>query len=219
MKIGVNSEDVRQFVITLFPPGKCFPSSQDTLLKIFEAITSNGLWDCLHYSPLVQIVQTFGANDTEMEGWVQSYENDLKAYSIVTTVEDYIEADLDVADASMAECAKYDSRYYCPMEWKTEFIDHTLQYLADVWKLFSGRYLVPKSPPTALLHRVQEGCVSVTWLIPLDLILTLINRIKVDTDFLEKYHILRVTVGNRCVYEVSHETKHVVKFSLGLETT
>lgn len=203
---GVDTQEVRLFVINQFPPGDHIPPPSASLSEVFEAITYHGLWDYNHYSPLVRIVRAFGAEDTEMESWVQAYKKDLKAYLLVTTVEDYIEADLDVCHPPPVNCAKYDCRYYCPVELKLDesFVDHTLRYLADVWEMFSGRCLVPDSPPTALLDRVRKGCFSVTWLIPSSLVLSLAKRIEVNTDFLEEHRIIRVTVGDKCVYEVSH---------------
>ena len=198
---GVSIERFRMFVKNRFPPGDFIPQPPASLMEIFEAITDHGLWDYFHYSPLVHIVQTFGANDPEMEGWVQTYKQDVKAYKLVTTLEDYIDADINIADPPPAQKAKYDPRYYCPVEWKTNFVDHTLQYLTEVWELFSSRYLVPDYPPTALLDRVCKGCFVVTWLIPTDLISGLIERVKTDTKFFQQYHILRVTVGEECIYE------------------
>ena len=142
----------------------------------------------------------FGANDTEMESWVQDYEKDLKAYTIVTELEAYVEPDLDTAAPPPAKRAKYDRQYYCPVEWKTKFVNHSLEYLADMWKMFSCRYLVPDSPPTALLDRVRKGCFSVTWLIPSHLIPSLIERMKTDIEFFKQHHILTVTVGEECAY-------------------
>ena len=145
-----------------------------------------------------------------MKGCVNTYKQDLKAYQLVTTVEEYIEADLDVADAPPAKRARYDSHYYTPVEWKTKFVKHTLQYLADVWELFSSHYLVPDSPPTALLERVRRGCFSVTWLVPTGLIPQLIKRVQLDTEFFQKHRILKLTVGKECVYkEVAEEITSV----------
>ena len=138
-----------------------------------------------------------------MDVWVQNYKKDVKAYSIVTTLEDCIEADLDVADHPPAECAKYNPCCYTPVEWKTKFVDHSLQYLTEVWELFSSHYLMPDSPPTALLDRVCKGCFSITWLVPSSLIPPLIKRVKSDTKFFQQHLILKVTVGDKCVYEES----------------
>lgn len=198
---GVNTEEFRLFVANQFPPGDVIPRSPTNVMKIFEAITDNGLWDYFHYSPLVRIAERYGENDPEIEGWVQSYMKDIKAFSAVAKLEDYIEADLDVTDPPPAKKAKYDSRYYCAVEWKAEFIDHSLQYLTEVWKLFSSHYLVPDSPPTALLDRVCKGCFSITWLVPSGLIPHLIKRAKTDTHFFQQHHILSVTVGGERIYE------------------
>ena len=206
-----------------FPPGDCIPRSPTSLTEIFEAITHHRLWDYFHYSPLVRIVQKFGSSDQEMERWVQTYKQDLRAYQLVATVEDYIETDLDVADPPPARCdldiadlptscAKYDPRYYHPMEWKTKFIDHSLQHLTEVWELFSSHYLMPDSPPTALLDRVRRGCVSVTWLVSSCLIPSLTKRVKIDTEFFHKHHILKVTVGKECIYEEVTEESTSVSF-------
>ena len=147
-----------------------------------------------------------------MKGWVNTYKQDLKAYQLVTTVEEYIEADLDVADTPPAKRARYDSRYYTPVEWKTKFVKHTLQYLADVWELFSSHYLVPDSPPTALLERVRRGCFSVTWLVPTGLIPQLVKRVQLDTEFFQKHRILKVTVGKECIYKEIAEKITSVSF-------
>ena len=210
---GVNIRKFRLFVKNQFPPGHCIPPLPTSLTDIFEAITHHGLWDYLHYSPIVHIVKAFGANDPEMEDWVQAYEKDLKAYSLVTTVEAYIETDLNVADPTPVNIAKYDPRYYYPVEWKTSFIDHSLKHLSEVWKLFSCRYLVPDSPPTAILDRIRKGCFVVTWLVPSHLIPPLIKRIKNDTEFFQQHNILKVTVGEECVYEQVIEKSTLVSYS------
>ena len=262
-KKRVRIRQFRLFVKKQFPPGDFIPPPPASFTEIFEAITYHGLWDFLHYSPLVHIIHKFGGNDPEMEGWVQNYRKDLKAYSMVTTVEKYIEADLNVTDLSPAKrakiypdvtatpsakrvkidpdvtatppakrvkidpdvtatppakrvkidpdvtatppanLAKYDSRYCCPVEWKTNFIDHSLNHLIKVWKRFSSQYLMPDTPPTALLtgnHLHKSGSL-VTWLIPSGLIPSLIKRAQIDSDFFQQHRILRMTVGGKCVYE------------------
>lgn len=201
-EIGVDIGQFRLFVTNQFPPGYFIPAPPTTLKEVFEAITHHELWGYFHYSPLVRIVQRFGSNDPKMEAWVEKYKKDLKSYQLVATIEDYIVPELNTcADPPPAKKAKYDRRYVCPVEWKTDFIDHSLKYLAEVWELFSIHYLVPKSPPTALLDRIHIGCVSITWLVPSGLIPQLINRAKIDTTFFQEHCIIKVTVGDQCVYE------------------
>ena len=217
-KNEVDTEQIRLFATNQFPPGHFIPPHPASLVEIFKAITSHGVWDCLHYSPLVHIVRTFGPGDSEMKEWVQTYEKDLKAYQIITTVENYIDADLGVSDLPPAECAKYDTYYYQAVEWKTNFIDHSLKYLAEVWELFSCNYLVPESPPTALLDRVQHGCFSVRWLVPSKLIPTLKKKVKTNTDFFQQYRILKVTVGDQYIYEEVTLVSFLRALDVSLET-
>ena len=199
------------FVANQFPPGDCIPQSPNSLTEVFDAITHHGLWDYFHYSPLVHIAKTFCAGDPEMEGWVQTYKQDMKAYSFVTTLEEHIEADHGVADTPPAKRAKYDTRYNTQMEWKAEFIDHSLQYLTEVWEMFSSHYLEPDSPPTALLDRVRKGCFVLTWLVPSHQVPKLNKKIQIDTTFFRQHHILKVTVGEKCVYQQANEKTILVR--------
>ena len=52
-----------------------------------------------------------------------------------------------------------------------------------------------------MLDHVRTGCVSVTWLVPSGLIPQLKKTVKVDTAFFQKHRILKVIVGDQCVYE------------------
>ena len=202
LKNGVDIETFRLFVVALFPPGDCIPPLPTDLTKIFEAITHHGLWDSLHYSPLVRIVRKFGAGDRQMKAWIKKHKKDVKAYAIVASIKDCIESNLATCtDQSQVDKAKHDPRYNCPVEWKTHFLDHSLQHLTDVWEMFSNHYLVPDSPPTALLDHVREGCVSVTWLVPSYLTKQLAERVKVDPELLQGYRIVKVTVKGDVVYQ------------------
>ena len=163
----------------------------------------------------MRIVQAFGAGDPEMETWIQDYKKAVKAYTIVASIKDCIDSDLDTSTVqSRVDSAKYDARYNCPVEWKTDFVDHSLQHLTEVWEMFSDRYLVPDSPPTALLDRVRRGCVSVTWLVPSYLIPQLIKRVKMgNIMFFQKHRILKVTVAGEVVYEEEVAKKAVSKYA------
>ena len=205
-KNGVDIHQFLQYAKSRFHPGYFIPLSPTNLTEIFDSITDHGMWDYFHCSPLLHVVQTFGAGDPEMKVWVQSYMKDLKSYRSVKKIEAFIESDNDELDASTepppARRAKYDSRYCCQMEWKTRFgTDHTLEYLTDVWEMFSLCYLDPDSPQTALLDRIREGCISVTWLIPSYLVPQLTKRAKINTKFFQKHGILKVTVSDQCIYE------------------
>jgi len=136
LKNGVDIEKFWLFVVSLFPPGDFIPPLPTNLTEIFEAITHHGLWDSLHYSPLVRIVREFGAGDPEMKAWIENYKKDLRSYALLTKIEDYIVSELvTCAETPAAKEAKYDPRYCRPVEWKTDFDDHTLHYFTEVWEI------------------------------------------------------------------------------------
>ena len=206
-KLYKNGVDIKQFwvfVINLFSPGECIPSPPTDFTEVFGAITRHGLWDYFHYFPLAQIIREFCASDPDRETLIEQYEKDLRAYRAIASIEDYIEFNLDLDICTVpppAKRAKYDHRYYRRMKWKTDFVDHSLKHLDDVWKVFSTQYLVPDCPPTRLLERICKGCVCIEWLVPSGLIPQLIKRAKINTDFFRKHRILKVTVGDQCIYE------------------
>jgi len=159
LKNGVDIEKFRFFVVALFRPRDCIPPLPTNLTKIFEAITHHGLWDSLHYSPLVRIVREFGAGDPEMKAWIENYKKDVRSYSLLTRIDDHIMSELVTCAATpAAKGAKYDPRYCHPVERITYLGDHILHYFTEVWGMLSGHFLLPDSPPTALLDYVRSGC-------------------------------------------------------------
>ena len=200
LKSGVDVEDFRFFIVTIFPLGNVIPPPPTALAEIFTAITCHHLWDYFHYSPLERIVKKYFDGDPEMEALVQEYKSDLRSYNSKMKIIDYIEPKLD------DHTTKYDLRYYCPVEWKItqSLANNTLNYLSYMWGMFSFHYFEPDPPSTSSLECVCkfEGSSSITWRVPSYLIPQLINKVKDDTRFFQKHHgILKVTVAGQCVYE------------------
>ena len=79
----INAKDLHIFLISCFPPGECIPRSAD-IHEVFEAITSNKLWDSWNYLPLKRIVEGFAADDQEIASWIEAYRQDLKSYKVTT---------------------------------------------------------------------------------------------------------------------------------------
>ena len=98
-----------------------------------------------------------------MNKLVQDYMKDLKSCTSMTKIMDCT-AELVLANPTEPLPGKYNPGYNRPVEWKTNFIDHALQYLVEVWETFSSHYLLTNSPPIALLDGIRRGCVSITWL-------------------------------------------------------
>ena len=92
----INLKDLHTFLTSYFSPGHCIPHSAD-IHEIFEAISSNKLWDYWNYLPLKKIVEGFAADDEEIASWIEAYKQDLKSYKVTTKLFECI------ADASSNE--------------------------------------------------------------------------------------------------------------------
>ena len=193
----INFEDLQTFLISCFPPGECIPRSSN-INEIFEAITCHQLWDYWNYYPLEGIVQEFAPNDPDITSWIETYRQDLESYKVVTKLIHHIES-----------LAKYDKRYYQRVSFKlkTEFTDHTLKYIDDLWNKFSNLHDLPSR--VALFDSIREGCVSIVWLIPSHLAPQIRSTTPHSADFYRKHEITRVELGEECIYQENEEHQKV----------
>ena len=195
----INIEDLQIFLISCFSPGECIPRSSN-INEIFGAITRHKLWDYWNYYPLEVIVQEFAPNDPEITSWIETYRQDLESYKIVTKLIHHIESPLDEEQP-----AKYDKRYYQSLSFKlkTEFTDHSLKYVDDLWNKFSNLHGLP--PRVALFDSIHKGCVPM--LIPSHLAPQIRSRTSLSGDFYRKHEITRVELGEECIYQEEEHHK------------
>ena len=203
-----NVREFRLFVIARFPPGDCIPQSGD-LGELFEAITRNGLWDFWNYQPLEDIVHQFGADDKQMEDWVNKYKADLAGFKACTKIVDYLavvesDSSFDESDQdqpTQPKQAKYDRKYYhkLSLRLKVKVTDQSLSYIDDIWRSVSEYHLIP--PLSMLLERICKGSLTVVWLIPTGLVPRLLKQIHQAGDFFKQHHIASVSLGDQYVYD------------------
>ena len=201
----INIDDFRVFVVNLFQPGDCIPNS-NSVHEIFCAITQNGLWDCVNYFPLKQIIEEFACNDTEMSDWVKQYEEAVSGYMLCTKISEHIgvvavsdssDTDSDDSDKQMEEKqAKYDPRYYreLSLKVKAKVTEESMQYVSELWESFASRYHLPSR--AAILDSVHAKCILVTWMVPTKHTPELIQKAHADPDFFKEHNILWATVDD-----------------------
>ena len=198
----VNVGDFWVFVVNLFQPGDCIPDSS-SVREIFCAITKNGLWDCVNYSPLKLIVEEFACDDTEMSDWVKQYEEAVSGYMLCTKISDHIDvvavsnsSDTDSDEQLEEKPAKYDPRYYrsLSLKVKAKVTEASMQCVSELWKSFASRYHLPSR--MAILDSIRAECILVTWLIPTKHTLELFQKARADPDFFQEHNILWAAVDD-----------------------
>ena len=198
----INIDEFQLFVVSLFQPGDCIPDSVN-VHGIFCAITKNGLWDCVNYFPLQQIIKEFAFEDVQMTEWLKQYEDARSGYMLCTKISDHIGAvavsdssDTDSDEQLKEKPAKYDPRYYRRLSLKVraEVTEMSMQYVSELWESLASHYCLPSR--AAILDSVHAKCILVTWLVPTKHTLELIEKAHADSVFFEKHNVLWAKVND-----------------------
>ena len=214
----INMKELRVFLKT-FSPGECIPETSD-IHEIFEALSSNKLWDSWNYLPLKKIVEGFAADDKELESWIEAYEQDLKSYKATTRLIDRIsvaESDSTVDESEEEEHdkpARYDKRFYRTLSFKlkTKFTDQTMEYIDKLWEEIADLYGLPRY--VILLDSIRKGCVSIVWRIPSHIAPKILNAPPPSDKFYRKHEITRVEYGGEGIYQEGKVQIYILCFCI-----
>ena len=202
----IHIDEFLLFVVSLFQPGDCIPDSQ-SVYGIFRAITKNGLWDCVNYFPLKQIIKEFACEDMQMTEWLKQYEEARSGYMLCTKISDHIgvvavldSSDIDSDEQLEEKAAKYDPRYYrrLSLKVKAKVTEMSMQYVSELWEALASHYHLPSR--MAILDSVHAECILVTWLVPTKHTLELIQKARVDPVFFQEHNVLWAIVDDDSLY-------------------
>ena len=190
------------FMVALFPPGTCIPSSN--IIKIFEAITRHGLWSYWHYTPVEKIVAEYAPNDDEMKGWLDKYKKELSGYKATTKIADAIELysiDEFEVDPSRRLTVANDPDYLRQLSFKLKTLvtEKSLVYVDELWVSLAEYFLLPLL--SALLDKIQSGCIEVSWLIPPHYVFQIISNLQENSSYLQSKGIVKVILDGDCIYD------------------
>ena len=210
--VELDFEAFHFFMVDLFPPGKCIPQSKN-VIKIFEAVTQNGLWSYWHFSPVENIIKEYAPSDDEMKSWVDNYRKDLSGYKATTKIADAMEIysssieEFEEADPDQRPLVTCDPTYLrcLSVKLKTRVTEKTLVYIDDLWLSLAEKFLLPSL--SVLLDKIQAGCVEVTWLIPPHYVFQIVGNLQENATFLQSKGIMKVLLDGECVYDGGQEKK------------
>jgi len=198
----INIDEFRVFVVNLFQPGDCIPDS-GSVHAIFNAITKNGLWDCVNHFPLKQVIEEFAAEDIQLSESVRQYEEARSGYMLCTKISDHIgvvaasdSSDTDSDEQLDENPAKYDARYYRKLSLKVnaEVTEMSMEYVSVLWRSLASRYRLPSR--AAILDSVCADCILVTWLVPTKHTPELVEKAHADPDFFQEHNVLWAAVDD-----------------------
>ena len=204
---------LRLFVIRLHNvPDNSIPVSSDVSV-IFEAMRSHKLLTYLNIAGLEQIIKHFCEGDLEVKSKMEQYKKDWSGFELATKIKesDYIsKARSKFTYGSYKPASdlqpKRTPAYLTALAMKLEYYvaEYHLDYLRELWELLSTVLSLP--PLYLILDAVIMGSVIVVWHIPTDVVSEATKRAKQNASFFESYPILKVTIGDDCVYSKTEPT-------------
>ena len=210
----LNFEAFHLFIVNLFPPGKCIPQSEN-VIKIFEAVTQNGLWSYWHFSPVETIIKEYAPSDDEMKSWLDKYRKDLSGYKATTKIADVMEIysnsieEFEETDPNQRPPVTCDPTYLrcLSVKLKTRVTEKTLVYIDDLWLSLAEYFLLPSLSVLLdkIQDKIQEGCVEVSWLIPPHYVFQIVGNLQENAAFLQSKGIVKVLLDGECVYDGAQE--------------
>ena len=205
----IKPKNFQVYMTNLFPPGECIPETTD-ISEVFTAITNNGLWDYLSYQPLVRVANMYGGKDPDLKEKLETYTKELNGYKLVTKMADHL-TDVPVTSGSESEdedessptAVRKDRRFRrkLTVKLKIPVSELSLSYVDEIWSSLAKEFLLP--PSSAILDKIIEGSLYITWLIPALLVPQMMEIAEQSkmSEFFRRMRIRKITVAGACLYE------------------
>ena len=203
----VKVSHIRQFLNGVFQGEDCIPSASE-LSDVFDALTKNKLWTYQHYSPLEKVVLKFLPSDGTITELIKIYKGHLCGYFVTTKLIDFIkEVELPLAEFHDT----FPLHKYCtPIHYRRlkavlringrRISELSLDYVRKLWEKFAEEFDLPLL--TAVIDKIVEGSLAITWLVLPYLIDKIILRSRVrSVKFFRKHQIQLLTSEGIKIYD------------------
>ena len=166
-----------------------------SITEILQSLMIHRLLSYKNFDVLCSIINHYASDDIDMKRKLDEYEEELAGYVLVTKIIDHLDVELQ---ESVAE-PDPELLHELSVKVKANVTEKTLKYVSELRDSLAYRV---KLPVTALLfHKIAEGCVEITWLLPCHLTEFITRQLEESTDYFQEENILQVTIDGRCIYE------------------
>ena len=214
---------VQTFLITMYSS----PNSRDgsdtvntvvesakSMEEIFRALSKHRLWDYLNYFLLQTIIEQFARDDRELNDMMQRYQQDLTGHALVLEIQTYLDATHSVTSSDSENSASESVPAPPPQNkcWlfqklsvkvNINITEHSLSYVDKLWRSLANQFLLPQS--ALILDSIAKGCISITWLIPANLVNYVTRIAQATSSKFEEKHVLKVVLEDQCIYSVENK--------------
>ena len=163
--------------------------------EILQSLMIHRLLSYKNFDVLCSILNHYASDDIDMKRKLDEYEEELAGYVLVTKIIDHLDVELQ---QSVSE-PDPELLHELSVKVKANVTEKTLKYVSELRDSLAYRV---KLPVTAMLfHKIAQGCVEVTWLLPCHLTHFTTRRLQESTDYFQENNIIRVAIDGRCIYE------------------
>ena len=149
---------------------------------------------------------------------MEQYQRDLTGHVLTQKIQTYLDANKYPIATSDSESSadenitslppKQKHKLYKKLsaEVKAKITDHSVKYVYDLWRSLANQFRLPR--PAMILHRIAEGCICITWLIPTNLVTHITRMVRETSDMFAEKQIQRVMLEEQCIYLMETLIEH-----------
>ena len=199
----VKVKKVRRFLLE-FCDGNCSIPKEEDLDTVFDCIKEARLWRYDHYGLLEELAEEFLPEDDPARGQVTEYKSQLTGFYATIRIIDFIKLneleDREEISSHLFSPKKYNSYYQkltVKLRLDRDISELTLEYVDKLWKALIKEFHLP--PLTAVLDKIVEGTLRITWLI----LPHIIDKIRAtyfkSVEFFQQHNIINIELyGEGC---------------------
>ena len=178
------------------------PQSRD-LQEIYTFLSTEKLWTYQHYGLVERLNKKFLRDSLAQE--IKKYKENLSGYLAAKKI---ISSEFFWDSHTLSECAtpsitEYDhehrNRLKLRLRLRRPLSDECLNYVAELWESLRDTFELPSI--TALIDKIIEKCIEITWFILPSDAKKIIARAKHHHNFFWEKSIILLSINGRTIYE------------------
>ena len=191
----VDTAILRHFLVNFFKCDRCIPETQD-VGKVLDAVSVNGLWSHLHYSPLDALITRFMPSDPTVKELMKTYKSQLSGFQLTAKLITYIKGkNLQDHSTDNRFTLEHYNKIKVVVRLERKVSEISLLYVEELWSSFSEEFEIPSL--TAIVHDIATGSLEVTWLVPFHWS----ELIKPKSRFCRWHNILIIAINDSVIYD------------------
>ena len=198
---GIDVDKVSHFLIDML---QCQIPQSHHLQKIFDFLSSEKYWRYDHFDLVDKLDKKFlQCSGNSIRQDIVEYRGKLTGYFAAKKIirsEFFRNSDSESTTQSVTEYDfEHRRRLRMRLRIRRKISDECLNYVADLWNSLAEVFELPSL--TAVIDKIVEKCLEITWLILPQDAEKIIAHAKEHSDFFQKHDIIFLAIENRTVHE------------------